>query len=93
MFSSHYKHLGDDNVLYRKQIGFEENHSTQHAIMQLGNQINCSFEKNLYTLCIFIDLSKAFQKVNDIILIIKLEKYGVKGTNLHCFKSYLENLK
>ena len=70
-------------------IGFQEKHSTGHAIMQLVDQINCSFEKNLYTLGIFID----FSKVDRRILITKLENYGVKGTNLQWFKSYLENRK
>ena len=77
-----YKHLSDNNVLYRKQFGFQEKHSTERAIMQLVDQINCSFEKSLYTLGICIDLSKAFDTVDNKILITKLENYGVKGTNL-----------
>ena len=61
--------------------------------MLLVDPINCSFEKNLYTLGFFIDLSKVFDNVHHKILIIKLEKYGVKGTNLQWFESYLENRK
>ena len=61
--------------------------------MQLVDQINCSFEKNLYTLGILIDLSKAFDTVDHKILIIILENYGVKETNLQWFKSYLDNPK
>ena len=56
--------------------------------MQIVDQINCSFEKHLDTLDIFIDLSNAFDKVDHKILITKLENYGVKGT-----KSYLKNYK
>ena len=61
--------------------------------MQLVDQINCSFEKNIYTLVIFIDISKAFDTVDHKILITKLENYGVKGTNLQWIKSFLENRK
>ena len=61
--------------------------------MQLVDQINCSFEKNIYTLVIFIDISKAFDTVDHKILITKLENYGVKGTNLQWLKSFLENRK
>ena len=61
--------------------------------MQLVDQINCNFEKNLYTLGIFIDFSKAFDTVDHKILITKLENYGVKGTNLQWLKSFLENRK
>ena len=45
MYNRHYKHLSDNNIPYRKQFGFQEKHSTEHAIMQLVDQINCSFEK------------------------------------------------
>ena len=61
--------------------------------MQLVDQINCSFEKNLYTLGIFNDLSKASNTVDHKILITKLENYKVKGSNLQWFKTYLENRK
>ena len=58
--------------------------------MQLFDEIRYSFEENLYTLVIFIDLSKAFDTVDYEILITKLESYG---TNLQWFKSFLENRK
>ena len=90
MYNRLYKHLSDNNVLYKKQFGFQEKHSTEHAILHLVDQINCSFEKNLFTLGIFIDLSKAFDTVDHKILITKLENYGVKGTNLQWIKSYIE---
>jgi len=42
---------------------------------------------------IYIDLQKAFGTVNHFILIQKLEKYGVRGLVLDCFRSYLNNRK
>ena len=52
-------------------------------------QVNNSFEKNLFTLGIFIDLSKAFDSVDHSILIKRLNLYGFKVNNLKWFKSYL----
>ena len=41
---------------------------------------------------VFIDLSKAFDTVVYAIL-KKIENYGIKGTNVAWFKSYLTNVK
>ena len=61
--------------------------------MELVNEITSSFERNMYTLGVFIDLSKAFDTVDHSILISKLSYYGIIGTNLKWFKDYLTNRK
>ena len=43
------KHLNEINLVYKKQFGFQEAHSTEHVVMQLVEQINSSFEKILFT--------------------------------------------
>ena len=46
-------------------------HSPEHAILQLVEHINQSFEKNEFTLGVFADLSKAFDTVDHQILLKK----------------------
>ena len=66
--------LAANEILYIKQFSFGEGHSTEHAIIQLTDQIENSFEKNHFTLGVFIGLSKAF---DHHILIRKLNQYLV----------------
>ena len=73
MYNRFFKYLTTNEILYKKQFGFQKGHSTEHAIIQLIDQINNSFEKNHFTLGIFIDLSKAFETVDHSILIKKIK--------------------
>ena len=58
-------------------------HEILQAFLRKGN----------YTLGVFIDLSKAFDTVDHQILLKKLHYYGIDGTALKWFKSYLSNRK
>ena len=61
--------------------------------MQLIDNINNSFEKNHFTLGVFIDLSKAFDTVDHYILITKLKQYEIQGDNIGWFETFLSNWK
>ena len=75
------KYLKDQNILYDKQFGFLTGHSTDHAIAQLVDQILEPFEKNEYTLGLFVDHS---------ILLSKQELYGITGRNYAWIQSYFQ---
>ena len=77
-----YKYLPGKKILHPQQFNFRKGHSTEHVIAELVDQIYKSFEKENYTVGIFVDFSKAFDKVNYIILLKKLEIYGITGANL-----------
>ena len=76
-----YSFFSENNILYKKQFGFQKQHSTNHAIVHLVNKILKSFESNCYTLGVFIDLKKAFDMVDPNILLKKLFHHGVRGNN------------
>ena len=81
------------NLLYNKQFGFQKGHSTDNAIVQLADQIHEMFNKNIYTLGVCIDLSKAFDTVKYEILLKRLSHYGIKNKSLDWFTCYLSNRK
>ena len=39
-----FKYSTTNEILYKKQFVFQEGHSTEHAIVQLIDQINSNFE-------------------------------------------------
>ena len=73
MYNCSYKYLTDQETLHPQQFDFRKVHSIEHAIAQLVDQIYESFENNNYTVGIFVDLSKVFNKVDHTILLKKVE--------------------
>ena len=51
------------------------------------------FNKNIYILDVFIDLSKAFDTTDHKILLKKLSQYGIKNKSLDWFTYYLSKRK
>ena len=83
------KFINKNNIIYNLQYGFRSKHSTQHAILDIVNNIHNCMDSGNYTCGIFIDLKKAFDTVNHSILLAKLENYGIRGLINTWFKSYL----
>ena len=46
-------YLGKNDILFKSQYGFRENHSTQHAIIDIVNVIQNNMDQKLFTCGIF----------------------------------------
>jgi len=85
--------LSTCNILSDWQFGFRPKHSTVHPMIHLTNFLSNSINEKKHSIAIFCDLKKAFDCCDHSILLSKLEKYGIRGSELSWFKSYLNDRK
>ena len=90
MFNRLREFLNKHEILYEKQYGFRQNFSTDLALLELSDKIAESIDAKKYTICIFVDLSKAFDTLNHGILLQKLFIYGIRGIANNWFQNYLQ---
>ena len=79
------------NFFHKNQFGFRKKYSTSHATMLLVENFTAAFEKKQCMVGIFLDLSKAFDTIDQKMLLQKLMHYGIRGLRLEWFSSYLND--
>ena len=95
IFNNLYSYFNADNLITKNQSGFRPGDSTTNQHLYLVNEIHMAFEspKSLEVCAVFLDISKAFDKVWHEGLIFKLKQSSISGSLLKLFGNYLHNRK
>ena len=77
------------------QFGFRTRHSTTHALLTFIDKVAhaAAIDDFTHTIGVFLDFSKAFDTIDDNILLYKLSHYGIRGRALEWFRDYLRHRK
>ena len=89
MFEQIHTYFSANKLYYNHQYGFRQNHSTEHASLELSDQIIYAMDRGETPLTIFMDLSKAFDTIDYTILLNKLKHYGFSQNSLSLINNYL----
>ena len=83
-------HLAQNKLDDEKQSAYKKFHSTETLLTKIHNDIMLSMGKGEVTILVLLDLSAAFDTIDQDILLRRLEnRYGVSGNVLKWFKSYI----
>ena len=87
-----YDHLITHNLIPELQSAYRKRYSTETALLKVQNDILLNMDRQHVTLLVLLDLSAAFDTVNHDILLRRLKTtFGITGTALQWFSSYLGN--
>ena len=90
VFDVLYNYCSEHNLLTWRNSGFKKLDSAMYQIINVTHQVNQELEKGKDLCLIFLDISKAFDKVWHTGLLHKLKVNGISGNLLKWFGSYLE---
>ena len=95
IFDSLYSHLVSSKLLNPNQSGFRPGDSTINQLISITQTIFTAFDCNppLDVRSVYLDISKAFDRVWHDGLIYKLKRCGVSGQLLSLIQNFLKNRK
>ena len=88
-----YDFLSDNCLLSPYQSGFRSDGSCINQLLSSNHEILNTFDRGLKVRGIFIDISKAFDKVWHDCLIFKLLQNGVSRVMINILRNFLRNRK
>ena len=93
IYNSLYGYLQSNDILSKSQSSFRKGDSCISQLLAITHEIYSNFDAipSLETRDVFLDISKAFDRVWHEGLLFKLMSYGINGPPLTLIKSFLSN--
>lgn len=89
LFDAIYKHLSDNELISPNQSGFRPGDSTINQLLAITHEIYTGFEDRMETRAVFLDISKAFDRVWHDGLLLKLKSNGIHGPLYSLIQNFL----
>ncbi len=89
VFNAMYQYFKLHGLLTERNSGFKERDSTINQLIHLCHNIYNGLDNSRDVCLVFLDVSKAFDKVYHPALMVKLQNMGIHGNLLNWIKSYL----
>ena len=91
IYSHIFSHLDLHSILCNEQHGFRQHWSCETQLLSTIHDFAKNLDERLQTDVIFLDFSKAFDKVDHTYLIHKLNFYGIRGELLSWLEDFLSD--
>ena len=88
-----YRFVERCNILPNFQYGYRKQHNTAQAILDFVQEIKTNTNKQLTSIAVFLDLSKAFDTVNKDILAKKMKDIGFDSKSESLIYNYMSGRK
>ena len=79
------------NLIFENQSGVRKQFSTETVLAYIVDTLLFNLEKHHINGMVLVDYKKAFEMVDHVTLLSKLEAYNLNRSALLWFKSYLTN--
>ena len=93
LYNSLFDFLNQDDLISPAHSGFEQGDSFINQLLSITHEIYHSMDEGYEIRGVFLDISKAFDKVWHEGLVFKLKQNGISGNLLNIFEDFLRNRK
>ena len=91
IYNTIFEHLTTNELISDNQSGFKPGDSCVNQLLSINHEIYLSLDNGLEVRGVFLDISKAFDKVLHEGLTLKLNQYGILEDLLRLIKCFLKN--